>query len=290
MIKEPLVYFLLLGAGLFVLFQQVSNDDLTAGDQLEEIAVTEGRIRVLSLGFEKVWQRPPSEMELDALIENFVREEVLYREALAMGLDRDDPIVRRRMKQKIEFLSEDLAGLEQPTDAELQVYLTANRETYREPSRYSFRQVYLNVNKRGQSAETDALDILAKLRSQDTNADAVGDSIMLPRQFDLATEQDIERALGREFLQGLQQTPVHGWQGPIRSGFGLHLVDIGGRVNGEIPRLDAVRDVVYRDWAAEKREQANAAFYDALRKRYRVTVASSTAATNSQIFMVAVPK
>ncbi len=290
MFKEPLLWFLLLGAGLFALFQQVSDEGFPNDGQLEEIVVTEGRIQALSLGFEKVWQRPPSQAELDALIDNFVREEVLYREALAMGLDRDDPIVRRRMKQKIEFLSEDLAGLEQPADTELQAYLTANRETYRRPSRYSFRQVYLNTTKRDQSVEAEALEMLSQLRSRDTDAAVSGDSIMIPRQFDLATERDIERVLGREFLQRLQQTPIDGWQGPIRSGYGLHLVHISKRVDGEIPMLDAARNAVLRDWSAQKRKQANAAFYDALRKRYRVTVANSTAATNSQLSMVTVPK
>lgn len=286
MFKEPLLWFLLLGAGLFALFQQVSDESFPNDGQLEEIVVTEGRIQALSLGFEKVWQRPPSQAELDALIENFVREEVLYREALAMGLDRDDPIVRRRMKQKIEFLSEDLAGLEQPADTELQAYLTANQETYRRPSRYSFRQVYLNVDKRGQSVEAEALEMLSQLRSRDTDAAVSGDSIMIPRQFDLATERDVERVLGREFLQRLQQTPIDGWQGPIRSGYGLHLVHISKRVDGEIPALDAVRNAVFRDWSAQQREQANTAFYDALRKRYRVTVANPTAATNSQLSIV----
>jgi hypothetical protein len=286
MFKEPLLWFLLLGAGLFALFQQVSDEGFPNDGQLEEIVVTEGRIQALSLGFEKVWQRPPSQAELDALIENFVREEVLYREALAMGLDRDDPIVRRRMKQKIEFLSEDLAALEQPADTALQAYLTANRETYRRPSRYSFRQVYLNTTKRDQSVEAEALEMLSQLRSRDTDAAVQGDSIMIPRQFDLATERDIERVLGREFLQRLRQTPIDGWQGPIRSGYGLHLVHISKRVDGEIPKLDAVRDAVFRDWSAQKREQANTAFYDTLRKRYRVTVANSTTATISQVSMV----
>jgi hypothetical protein len=273
-LREPLLHFLLLGGALFLVFQQISDETFTAKDQLEEIVVTEGRIQSLQLGFEKVWQRPPTQGELDGLVENFVREEVLYREALAMGLDRDDPIVRRRLQQKIEFLSEDLAGLEQPDDATLQTFLNANSEAYRQPSRFSFRQIYINASQRGQRAESDAIELLAKLRTQKVETVVAGDSLMLKHQFIDETERDIERTLGRQFLTALRETPVGGWQGPIVSGFGLHLVKISERFDGEIPDLDSVRDAVFRDWSSEKRKQTNELFYTTLRKRYRVIVKS----------------
>ena len=273
-LREPLLHFLLLGGALFLVFQQLSDQAFTADDQLEEILVNEGRIQSLQFGFEKVWQRPPTQRELDGLIENFVREEVLYREALAMGLDRDDPIVRRRLRQKIEFLSEDLAGLEQPDDATLQTFLSANSETYRQPSRFSFRQVYINASQRGQRAQSDAIELLAKLRTQELETDVTGDSLMLKHQFIDETERDIERTLGRQFLTSLRETPVGEWQGPIASGFGLHLVKISERFDGEIPDLDSVREAVFRDWSSEKRKQTNELFYETLRKRYEVTVKS----------------
>jgi len=267
--KEPLLIFLSIGGAMFVLFQQVSNDNRSDNS---EIVVTEGQITALSLGYEKVWQRSPNVKEVQGLIQNYIREEVLYREALAMGLDKDDSVVRRRLHQKMEFLSEDIASLDEPTEQELQAYLLANQDTYRQPARFSFRQVYLSVSKRGRSTQADAIALRAKLEKQDSNAATLGDSLMVSHQFDLATEQDIERVLGREFLQSLNETPMGNWQGPLSSGFGLHLVRIYKRIESESPGLDEVRKQVVRDWGSEKRNQANEMLYMNLRKRYTVTV------------------
>ena len=278
--KEPLLYFLLLGGALFGLYESVSIDRNTNAANLEEILVTEGRIQVLKLGFEKIWQRPPTTTEIDGLIESYIREEVLYREALAMGLDRDDPIVRRRMNQKIEFLSEDLAGLVEPAEEELQAYLDANSESYRLPTIISFRQVYLNPEKYGDGAENVALKLLANLQSGEVKASDAGDALMLNQQYTNVSERNIERVLGRQFLEGLHEIELGIWTGPVVSGFGWHLVNLSDRSDGVIPKLDEVRDLVIRDWGAEKRKQTNAAFYDALRKRYTVTVEGLTAGTN----------
>ena len=272
--REPLLYFLLLGGALFLLFQQTSDDSYDSLDQLEEILVSEGHIQTLRLGFEKTWQRVPTQQELNGLVQNYVREEVLYREALAMGLDRDDPIVRRRLRQKIEFMFEDLAALNEPEESELQAFLDASLDAYRQSSRFSFRQVYLNSSQRGQSAEFDAKKMLAKLRAGEADTAGAGDSLMLRYQFDNETDREIERALGRQFLEGLVKSPTGSWQGPIVSGFGLHLVYVSERIDGSIPKLSEVRDRVFRDWASERRKQANEAIYQNLRKRYRVTVES----------------
>ncbi len=273
-LKEPLLHFLFLGIALFVIFEQVSDYEFSETGQVEELVVTEGRIQALVLGFKKVWQRPPTQQELDGLIERFIREEILYREALAMGLDRDDPVVRRRLQQKIEFLSEDLVGLEEPDDDTLQAFLNDNAETYREQSRFSFRQVYINTSQRGQDAESDAIELLAKLRSQESDANNAGDYLMLKHQFTNETEREIQRSLGRQFLQALRETPVGSWQGLVASGFGLHLVNISERIDGKIPGLDAVRDAVFRDWSFEMRKEANKTFYETLRKKYKIIMKS----------------
>ena len=272
-LKEPLLVFLLLGGAMFLLFQQVSNDYQSDNS---EIVVTEGQIKALSLGYEKVWQRSPNEKEVAGLIQNYIREEVLYREALAMGLDKADGVVRRRLHQKMEFLSEDIASLDEPTEQELQAYLLANQEAYRQPARFSFRQVYLSVSKRGQTAQADAIALLAKLEKQDSNAATLGDPLMVNHQFNLATEQEIERVLGREFLQSLNGVPTGNWQGPISSGFGLHLVRIDKHVESEAPGLNEVRKQVVRDWGSEKRNQTNETFYEGLRKRYTVKIENNS--------------
>jgi hypothetical protein len=269
--KEPLFVFLLLGGAMFALFQQVSNDYQPDN---AKIVVTERQIQSLLLGFEKVWQRSPSETEVDGLIQNYIREEILYREALAIGLDKDDGIVRRRLSQKMAFISEDLASLDKPEEQELQAFLVAHAEDYRQPSRFSFRHIYLNTSKRGESAQSDAIALLAKLKTQDSNATLLGDPLMVKRQFNLETERDIERVLGSQFLQSLNDIPTGSWQGPISSGFGLHLVRVDERIEGKVSQLNEVRDEVVRDLGSEKRDQTNKAFYQNIRKRYTVKVES----------------
>ena len=267
--KEPLFVFLLLGGAMFVLFQQVSNDYQPDN---AEIVVTEGQIQSLLLGFEKVWQRSPSKKEVDGLIQSYIREEIFYREALAMGLDKDDSIVRRRLRQKMEFILEDIASLDKPEEQELQVFRATHEEDYRQPSRFSFRQVYVNTSKRGESAQSDTMALLAKLKVQDSNAKSLGDQLMVKHQFNLETEREIERVLGSQFLQSLNDISAGSWQGPIRSGFGLHLVRVDEHIERKTPELNEVRDQVVRDWELEKRNQANETFYENLRKSYTVKV------------------
>ncbi len=271
--KEPLLVFLLLGGAIFALYQQIPNDYQPDN---AEIMVTEGQIKGLLERFEKVRQRLPSEEEEDGLIQNYVREEILYREALALGLDKDDGIVRRRLNQKMDFLSEDLASLVEPSEQELQVYLAKHQDDYLKPSRFSFRQIYFNTSKRGESAQSAALSLLAKLKAEDTSdntsTDAMGDPLMVAHQFEHETERGIQRALGADFLKALGEIDTRGWHGPISSGFGLHLVHIDEHTAGKVFELNEVREQVIRDWSAQKREQTNKIFYQNLRKRYTVKV------------------
>ncbi len=287
LLREPLLYFLLLGAAMFGSYRLVSDAGFSGNHPLEEIVITEGHIDALILGFERDWQRPPTEQELDGLVQAHIRGEVMYREALAMGLDRDDPIIRQRLQQKLAFLTEDIASLREPTEAELEAFLATTQERFREQTRFSFEQVYFNVSERGSSAEADAELLLAELRQPDTTGPGddsnssidtalLGDQLLLS-QFNNAYEREILRALGRQFLAGLQSLPVGSWQGPIESGFGLHLVKLSERIEGTVPPLDDIRDLVSRDWTSAKREEANEASYNALRDRYIVTLAEPTA-------------
>ena len=289
LLKDPLLHFLLLGAAVFVLFQWFANPS-SDRDQTRDIVITAGRIQALSQSFEKVWQRAPTEAELDGLVQEHIREEVLYREALAMGLDRDDTIVRRRLRQKMEFLSEDLVRLEEPEDVELQAFLTAHAERFRLESRFSFRQVYVNANDRGASAEADALALLETLQAHNGDAAHIGDRLMIPHHFDNEPEREVARALGTQFLQALHDIPLGSWQGPIVSGFGLHLVHLSHRTESTVPALAEVRDAVLREWSAAKRKQANEAFYDTLRSRYTVTIDGSTTPTSPQANLTEVAK
>ncbi len=293
LLREPLLHFLLLGVAIFVTYQLLSDAGSSGNRPLEEIVVTRGRIDALTLEFERVWQRPPTEQELDGLLQAHIREEVMYREALAIGLDRDDPIIRRRLQQKLAFLTEDVANLAEPTEAELEAFLATNQDRFREETRFSFEQIYFNVSERGRRAEADAELLLAELRTPKTPSPGedssssidtapLGDPLLLS-QFNEAYEREIVRAMGSQFLGGLQSLPVGSWQGPIESGFGLHLVKLSERIEGTAPPLDDIRDLVSRDWMAAKREETNDASYAALRERYVVTIAEPTASDLSAI-------
>ncbi len=293
LLREPLLHFLLLGAAMFGAYQLVSDARFSGNQPLEEIVITEGHIDALILEFESVWQRPPTEQELDGLVQAHIREEVMYREALAMSLDRDDTIIRRRLQQKLAFLTEDIASLEEPTEAELEAFLATNQERFREQTRFSFEQVYFNVSERGPSAGADAELLLAELRTpsatgpgedSDSSVDTalLGDQLLLS-QFNEAYEREVLRAMGSQFLEGLQSLPVGSWQGPIESGFGLHLVKLSERIEGIVPPLGDIRDLVSRDWISAKREQTNEASYAALRERYVVTLAEPTASDSSTV-------
>ncbi|GIC78740.1 peptidyl-prolyl cis-trans isomerase [Moritella sp. F3] len=267
--KEPLLAFLLIGAAIFALFQLVADDPLTAD---AEIVVTAGHIQVLTMGFEKRWQRPPNDSERQGLIQHYVREEVLYREALALGLDRDDPMIKRRLVQKLQFLSEDIATADKPEEQQLLTYLAAHQENYRQPSRFSFRQVYINASNQGENAQSEVLKLLTILNSNDSNADTLGDPLMLSHRFERMPATEVERALGHPFLQSLREMPIGNWQGPITSGFGWHLVRIDERIDGKPLSLNAVRKQVVRDWTSQQRQLANKVVYERLRKNYKVTV------------------
>lgn len=260
--------FLLLGAGIFYLYQLVAEEP----PKRTEIIVSQGQVQALTLGFEKVWQRSPSEEESATLIENYIREEVLYREALAMGLDREDAIIKRRMRQKIEFLTEDIADLNTPDEQDLQDFLTANQNDYLIPAEYDLRHVFINVSARGQAASQEAERLLKALEQDGSNYEDLGDQLMIPRHFRNVTAAEISRAFGQTFTNALGALPVGVWQGPVTSGYGIHLVHIDTRVDERPARIDEVQVQLRRDWALRQRQDINEAYYAKLRSGYDVTI------------------
>ena len=183
MLKEPLLHFLLLGAVIFVVYSLISRNE--GSGEPGEIVVTQGQVEHLAATFAKAWQRPPSDQELTGLVRDWVREEVYVREALAMGLDQDDEIIRRRLRQKLEFISEDISAHGDPTDADLNAYMQAHPESYRVEPRVTFRQVYLDPSKHGASLARDVTRLLAELNHRGSKADVstLGDPFMLEHQF-----------------------------------------------------------------------------------------------------------
>ncbi len=271
LLREPLVHFLVLGSGLFLLFSMVGDSDDAPNGR---IVVSTARVAQLTEIFKRTWQRPPTAEEMEGLIQEHIREEVYYREALAMGLDRDDTIVRRRLRQKLEFFTDDLMAAVDPTEEQLQAYLDENGDAFRIPVRSAFRQIYFNRDRRGKQATHDAESLLARLNGASSEVDTAGfgDSLMLPGDYDLVSEVEVAYRLGSEFAAALADLPVGRWSGPVESGFGLHLVLIRERQPGSLPALADVRETVEREWRNVRREEANEAFYRGLRDRYEVSV------------------
>jgi peptidyl-prolyl cis-trans isomerase C len=270
-LKEPLFHFLLIGAGLFLLYGWQTDDDALRPDQ---IVYTEAHIDRLINLWERKWQRLPTQQELQGLIEQQIREEVLYREALAMGLDKDDQVVRRRMSQKMEFISNDLASLAEPDETQLQTYLDENAEKFAIPGRISYSQVYLNVSQRGEQVYADAEKLLTELSQSTVDIDIsmAGDSFMGGYSFNDETDFGVARIFGKAFAQDLFKLPVGEWTGPVESGYGLHLVRVDSRTESRAPSLEQVRDKVRGEWLAEQQRKTNDLLYSELRKRYEITV------------------
>lgn len=271
LLHEPLVHFLVLGAGVFGLFALVGDRSEIEPD---EIVVGAGQIERMSQAWRKTRMRPPTQPELEGLVRDYIKEEVLYREAIALGLDQDNTVIRRHLRQKMEFLSEDIAARVEPDDAALQEFLDANPDKFRIDPQISFRHIYFSWDKRGDLAAADARQVLTSLTG-DENYDeiaALGDSLPLPYAVELYPLREIGNLFGREFAGQLMTLGADQWQGPVPSGFGLHLVLIDQRIDSSLPELDVVRDAVVREWREEQRQSVNETFYEALRTRYTVVI------------------
>lgn len=270
-LREPLLHFLLIGAALFV-FYNLQTDD--SADDSNSIVISESDIDRLITLWEKKWQRLPTETELEGLVEAQIREEVLYREALAMGLDQNDTIVRRRLAQKVEFISADLASQAEPSDADLQTYLDTHAEKFAVPARISFQQIYLNADQRGDQVNKDAQRLLDQLTRSAASVDimAAGDSFMFGQQHEQLTEHGVSRLFGQQFAEKIFELPVGAWHGPVVSGYGLHLVYVDAKSEAKASTLDEVRNKVRDEWLAQQRRKLDQVFYSELRKRYDIVV------------------
>jgi hypothetical protein len=282
LLKEPLLHFLLIGAALFLLYGWRGNSSSMpgglAGTPTEQILVTRDALDQMNNLFAKTWQRPPTEEEQTGLMEDIVRNEIYYREAIAMGLDRDDEVLRRRLRLKMEFILEDIMSLAEPTDEDLRAFMKKHREKYLTDPQVSFRQVYINTNKRGKSAESDARQVMAQLTAGD-DPDSVGDPTMLEAEVRLSPLWDIKKQFGDEFGKNLLELKPGKWAGPIRSGFGLHLVFVREHLGERLPDLKEVREAVKRDWMVDRQKELKDTAYAKIRDRYTVTVEKPKAVT-----------
>jgi len=271
LMREPLVHFLLLGAAIFAAYSLMSKG---SSGEPGKIVVTQGQLASIRVGFTRTWQRPPTREEWEGLIRERVREEVYYREALALGLDKDDLIIRRRLRQKMEFVANDVAAQVEPREAELTEFLAKHPDRFRVEPRFTFRQVYLNPAKRGVNLARDAAQLLARLNQAGGNTGfaAMGDSFLLDHEFTVVPASEVAKQFGEKFAAKLSEISPGPWQGPVESGYGVHLVRVGERTQGGAPALADVREAVRREWDNARRLEANETFYQELLKRYTVTI------------------
>ncbi len=245
------------------------------------VAFTEADLAQVRARFERTWSRPPTAIELRKAFDRYVRDEVFYREALARGLDRNDPVVKMSLVRKITMLGTAQAQAAEPTDAELKAYLELRTERYRIPASFSLMQVYLNPDKHGENIGTDAAELLSKLRKEDPPPEELaelGDMLMLPNVLNDTSEDQLARKFGTAFRDAVMSLAVGRWEGPVESGFGLHLVKITRREESRIPEWTEVRDRIARDMQYEGRKAAEDQFYAEILPRYQVVYSEGVGA------------
>jgi hypothetical protein len=271
LLREPLLQFLLLGSLFFLYFEWRGG---SGGPGASRIVITQGLIDQLAAGFTRTWQRPPTDAELKGMIDDYVKEEIATREAVGIGLDRGDTIIRRRLRQKLEFLVEDVAGSSPPTDAELQAWLDRHPESFRAEPQVALRQVYVSPDRRGTSARADAEKVLARLRAAgpDIPTDGMSDPSMLPTELPLGPFREVSRLFGEDFAQDLVSIEPRQWTGPVESPYGLHLVLVRERIADLPQELSTIRPLVARELLAERRKAELQALYERLLEQYAITI------------------
>jgi peptidyl-prolyl cis-trans isomerase C len=274
-VREPLFHFLVAGAvlfGLATLFERFTNSDANSN----RIQVSAPEIQRLQGVWIRQWGRSPDSRQMESLINDYVRDEILYREALASGLDKDDTIIRRRLVEKMEFLSQDLASAT-PTDKDLEEYFERNRDTFRIPAQIAFAHIYFSISKRGSAAEDDASRALARLSAHEifsAQLSRLGDPFMLQNEYPLQTQQQVKELFGEEFAGKLFRLGpgASAWMGPLRSGYGFHLVRVLQKIPSHVPELAEVRSEVLTDFRNHRLQTTSETFYAQLRRKYQVDV------------------
>ena len=269
LLKEPLFHFLLGGLVLFLIYGWVGDREA----ERDTIVVTQGKVDQIIDLWVRTRQRPPTENELKGLIDDWVIEEIMYREAKTLGLDEDDTIIRRRLRQKMEFIAEDFADASPPTDDQLHTYFEEHADEFALDARITFRHVFFNVDERGGSATDDAITARDQLQAGLADPERVGDGIPLPYELEANSTREISSMFGPAFADELLTLPTDGsWAGPVPSGYGIHLVSIREMQPGRVPDMAEVRNAVEREWSADRRKQVRDEFYASFRDRYDVVL------------------
>ena len=273
LLREPLVHFMFIGAVIYALYGLFAEPAVEETDKT--IVVTAGELEWMQTSWQKRWNRPPTAQEFDGLIQQFIKETVLYREALTMGLNKHDMVIRRRLAQKLEFLAKDLVALTPPTEDELLAYFDEHQASYQAPTLYTFTQVFFDPDKRGDATLDDAEKVKVTLIAQGDAIDdpgALGDGLMLQNYYPEKDRAEIQKLLGSGFTETLITLSPGQWHGPVLSGFGVHLVYVNSIDEPPPPVFAEVRERMMDDWKLERGEELNDQFYTSLREQYSIVI------------------
>ena len=271
-LREPLLHFLLIGIAVFAVYAY-AHRGRGGFESSRQITLSLDELGQMDMYFESQWHRQPTPAEFQAMVEDKVREEVLYREALAMGLDKDDTIVKRRMAQKMQFLAEDVAAAHEPSTAELKAWFEKNGNKFALPSRYSFRHLYFSPDKRGKNAQEEAAKTLAKIAGQPEDsklAVSLSDRFMFQDYYGDRAPEALAKEFGPQFVVALEKLKPGSWQGPIESGYGWHLVYVDTVIPGRIPAFEEIEPDVKTAWLGEQKATAWQKAYAEMRAKYIV--------------------
>jgi len=264
--KEPLFHFLLLGLGLFLIYGLVSKNQ----DNEEAIIINDYDINNIIASWEMQWKRLPTDEELKSLIQQNIKQEIFYQEALKMNLDHNDEIIKRRLSQKMQFLASDIANLNEPTLEELKAYYNKNITNYMSPYTYTMYQIIFSPDNR-LDPKKDALNVLEKVKDQSPEkAEGKGDSMSFPFQYRAVDATELNRALGMEFTQSLEKLETKNWEGPVKSGFGYHLVYLVEKTAPQPIAFESIRTEVLRDLEYENQKNLQQEIFDQYRSNYHI--------------------
>ena len=271
-LKEPVFHFLLIGSLLFVTYQSFNN---YLNRDKHVIVVNNDEIQMLEQSWEMRWNRPPTAQEREGMINGEVREMVLYRTAIEMGLDKQDRVTRRRLAQQVELLGAGMIQSPQPSEADLVKYYEDHKEEFRNPETVTITQIFFDPDKRGDATLDDANAALNSLNLQNDpngNFSAIGDAFMLPKYFPNKTEMEIRRQFGTGFTQSVFELEAGKWHGPVLSGYGTHLVFVHNHEINELPDYTMVRDYLRDEWMAQRKTELEEQYIEGLMARYVVVI------------------
>jgi parvulin-like peptidyl-prolyl isomerase len=272
-LRLPLVQFVLVGIGIYLIYAFVARQNEEQDDTT--IVVSAQQVALMEANWQKRWMRAPTPEELDGQIKQTVQESMLYREAVAMGLDKNDPVIRRQLAMKLERLVQELVSGVEPTEEELKAYFETHKADYLDPERITLTQIFFDPDKRGDATLTDAETLKLKLQSMSNPAEDgkdLGDSFMLQSYFPGRTQMEIAKVLGGGFAESVFKLSEGEWHGPVLSGYGAHLVYLHGRLKAQPPEFDPIRDRVLVDYMTQKRIDARDLFIEGLFEKYEVVI------------------